>query len=307
MFVLISALGFVPGVIWNWQNDFETLRHLLALTGAEGVHSESLSLINTSISFFEYLKGQLAVVSMFLAPAWLATFIYIFNNKSAGLIYLILPGILAFLFFAFLSFFNEAMVNWPAFAYTGFAIALARWVVVQSRPWKIISYGGVYLSIVLPIIFILPDYTGIKSSKPAQKKEQMIVKRLLGHEQLAKRLDYLKDSLDITDEFFFSDSYHTASELSFYLTGNPQTYVLNMGSRKNQFNSWSGIEQFIGYQNTGIFVSWNYSSMNNKAIFETLLYEESFVSKFHNIPRRIVKIQIWQNLQEYKPLIPSNY
>ncbi|WP_146948315.1 ArnT family glycosyltransferase [Cyclobacterium qasimii] len=307
MFVLISALGFVPAFIWNWQNDFETLRHLLALTGAEGVSSKSFSITTTSKSFFEYLKGQLAIVSLFLVPAWLATFLHVYKNKSAALVYLILPGIIAFLFFGCLSFFKEAMVNWPAFAYTGFAIALARWMVAQSRLWKTISYGGIYLSIALPIIFILPDYTGIKSSETVRKREQMIVKRLLGHEQLAKRIDYLKDSLGISDEFFFSDSYHTASELSFYLSGNPQTYVLNMGSRKNQFNFWSGMEQFLGHQNTGVFVSWNYNTMENKAIFQSLIYEETFVSKFHDIPKRDVRIQVWSNLMEYKPALLSTY
>ena len=307
MYVLISALGFVPAILWNWQNDYETLRHLMALTGTEEVSSKALSVTTTSKSFFEYLKGQLAIVSLFLVPLGLAPFMHTFRNKNANLIYLVLPGFIAFIFFGCLSFFKEAMVNWPAFAYSGFAIALARWMVVQSRLWKIISLGGIFFSIAIPILFILPDYTGIKSIEPIRIREQKIVKRLLGHEQLAKRIDYLKDSLDINNEFIFSDSYHTASELSFYLLENPQTYVLNMGSRKNQFNFWTGMEQFIGHPNTGIFVSWNYNTLNNKAIFETLTYEETFVSKFYGISRRDISIQVWSNLKEYKPTIPSTY
>jgi len=307
MFVLISALGFIPAFIWNWQNDFETFKHLLALTGTEGANAKPFTLSIASKSIFEYLKGQFAIVSLFLVPAWFATFKYIFKNKSDALVYLILPGIIAFLFFACLSLYKEAMVNWPTFAYTGFAIALARWMVVQTKFWKIISFGGIYLSIALPIIFILPDYTGIKSSEPVRKRELMIINRLLGHEQLAKRIDYLKDSLAICDEFIFSDSYHSASELSFYLSGNPQTYVLNVGSRKNQFNFWKGIEQFLGQQNPGIFVSWNYKSMENKATFQTLIHEEAFISKLYDIPRRAVKIQVWRNLIEYKPAIPTTY
>ncbi|MEP0713247.1 MAG: glycosyltransferase family 39 protein, partial [Algoriphagus sp.] len=36
VFVLISLLGFIPALIWNWQNDFNTVKHLLALGGGGG-------------------------------------------------------------------------------------------------------------------------------------------------------------------------------------------------------------------------------------------------------------------------------
>lgn len=307
VFVMISALGFLPIVIWNWQNNFETFLHLLALTGTEGTSSKPFSLTAASKSLLEFVKGQLAIVSLFLLPSWLLTFKFNFKNISTPFIFLVLPGMMAFLIFASLSIFKEAMVNWPTFSYAGLAIVFARWMTLQGKFWKIVSHGGIYISIALPLIFILPDYTGIKSSKTVKKREQRIIKRLLGHEQLAKRIDHLTDSLGIDNAFVFSDSYHTASALSFYLKGNPQTYVLNMGSRKNQFNFWNGIEQFLGRENTGIFVSWNYDSMEDKVSFQSLIHEESFITKFHNIPRRAVKIQYWSNLIEYKPTLPTSY
>jgi len=47
--------------------------------------------------------------------------------------------------------------------------------------------------------------------------------------------------------------------------------------------------------------------MEKKATFQTLIHDESFISKFHDIPRRVVKIQVWRNLVEYKPAIPMTY
>ena len=307
IFFFISILGFIPVLIWNWQNDFDTFRHLSALAGTDGADFKPFKTASAVNRFINYSKEQLAILSLFLLPSWLGLLKFILIRKNIVLGFLVLPGIIAFWLFACLSLIEEVNINWPAFAYCGCAIALARWMDVQNRGWKVISKWGIYLSIGLPVIFILPDFAGLKSNKLFRVKEQKVIHRLLGHQKLAERIDYLKDSLAIREEFIFSDSYHTASELSFYLLGHPQTYVLNMGSRKNQFDLWNGMDQFIGKQNTGIFVSWNFDSMEGKAIFQKLIHEESFLSTYHDIPRRVVKIQIWKNLLEYTPTIPSTY
>src|SRR5690606_1629625 len=36
LFVGISLLGFIPALIWNWQNNFDTFKHLAALSGGGG-------------------------------------------------------------------------------------------------------------------------------------------------------------------------------------------------------------------------------------------------------------------------------
>jgi len=51
-------LGFIPAFIWNWQNDFETFKHLLAMNSTEGANTKPFTLSIASKSFFEYLKGQ---------------------------------------------------------------------------------------------------------------------------------------------------------------------------------------------------------------------------------------------------------
>ena len=306
-FILISLLGFIPAFIWNWQNNFDTFRHLLALSGTEGINNIPTNLSIASRSFIEFILSQMAVVSLFLLPAWLAAFRYTIKSKNAESIYLILPGLLAFLTFAALSIFKDAMINWPAFAYTGLAIVLAKWIDRQSIRWKKITFSGVFLGMFIPILFLSPDYLGLKSSNIMIKTEQNLIKRLLGHQQLAERIDFLTDSLAIEAPFVFSDSYHTASELSFYLSGNPQTYVINMGVRKNQFDLWKGMDQFLGKEKYGVFVSWNYDNFEGKAAFQEIIYEESFVTSFKGIPRRPINIKFCRKLIEYTPSIPSSY
>ena len=123
----------------------------------------------------------------------------------------------------FQSFIKRTEVNWPVFAYTGFAVVLGSWIVRQPRVWRRYASGAILLSILIPVIFLLPDFTGLKSISTVEKGEQKALNRLSGHDSLAQRLEFLKDSLALEDEFYFSDSYHTASELSFYLEGHPQS------------------------------------------------------------------------------------
>jgi undecaprenyl-diphosphatase len=38
-----------------------------------------------------------------------------------------------------------------------------------------------------------------------------------------------------------------ASELAFYMKGNPRTYCINLGRRMNQYDLWPGFDHYIGY------------------------------------------------------------
>lgn len=307
VFVGVSLLGFVPALIWNWENNFDTFKHLATLGGAGGGESKPIDLGNSLKWFLEYFSGQLAIISPFLLPVWFLCFRDVFKSKTNSSVYLALPGVLAFLAFAALSLMKRVEVNWPVFAYTGFAVFLGGWIVSQSQAWRRYAMGAIVLSIIIPVIFLLPDFTFLKSIPSIQRGEQKALNRLIGHEELAQRLEFLKDSLALEDEFYFSDSYHTASELSFYLEGHPQSYVMNMGSRKNQFDLWADMSQFVGKENEGVFVSMNHESMGGRATFETLVYEETFTPYYREIPIRSVKIQVWRNLQSYQPFVPDTY
>src|SRR5690606_36018342 len=110
IFTGISLLGFVPALIWNWQNNFDTFRHLATLGGAGGSGSSSFDFGNSLKWFLEYFSGQLAIISVFLLPAWGASFWKVLKNRDSQSIYLILPAIVTFSAFALLSFFKRTEV-----------------------------------------------------------------------------------------------------------------------------------------------------------------------------------------------------
>ncbi|SMP14994.1 Dolichyl-phosphate-mannose-protein mannosyltransferase [Algoriphagus winogradskyi] len=307
LFVLITLLGFIPALIWNWQNDFDTFKHLAALSGGGGGESKAFDVGKSFGQFFEYLGGQLAMISIFLLPLFVGAFRKVIQNQDRAKVYLLLPALMSWAAFAGLSFLTSIEVNWPVFAYGSLAILMAAWVCEQSLRWQRIRNWGVGLSIGLPLFFLLPDFTLMKSITPIKKAEKSAFRRMAGYEPLAERLVTLRDSLGIEDAYIFSETYHMASELSFYLPDHPQTYMLNMGARKNQFDLWPGLEQFVGKNEVGIFVSWNYDSPGEFADFQELIYEEQLPITFREESLRVATIQVWRKLERFNPYLPDTY
>ncbi|WP_296705482.1 glycosyltransferase family 39 protein, partial [Algoriphagus sp.] len=310
LFFLVMALGFIPVLVWNFQNDFMTFKHVANLAGAGGGAGgeESSFEIGKSLGrFFEFIGGQLAMISIFLLPLVYGSVKNVIKYRSQEKFYLVLPALLTFVGFGFLSFFTEILVNWTIFSYMGLPIILSAWVVDQSEKWLKFRNWAVAISVGLPLLLMLPDFTFFKSIPVIKNGEKLLYRRMSGYDPLASRIDFLEDSLGLEEVFVFSETYHMASELSFYLEDNPQTYMLNMGARKNQFDLWPGLEQFVGNEKTGIFVSWNYDSPGKFARFETLEYEEDFQVYFRGDSLRKAKIQIWKNLQGFDPYIPETY
>ncbi|UZD21959.1 ArnT family glycosyltransferase [Algoriphagus halophytocola] len=306
VFLGISLIGFAPMLIWNWQNDFYTFKHLAALSGGGG-GTAPFDFGKALKQFFEYVGGQLAMVSVFVLPVFAGFVIrsrFYARRKS---IYLVLAPVMSWAGFAFLSFLTSIEVNWPVFAYSSLAIALAAWVCEQKPLWIKLRNWGIGLSIALPLLFILPDVTFLKTVKPIKKAEKSAFRRMAGYDPLAARLQTLRDSLELQDAFIFSETYHMASELSFYLPDHPQTYMLNMGARKNQFDLWPGLEQFLGEEKVGIFVSWNYDSPGDFASFRELIYEEELPVAFRGEPLRVATIQVWRKLETFDPYRPDTY
>lgn len=306
LFVVITLLGFIPALIWNWQNNFDTFKHLAALSGGGG-EPKPFDVGKSFGQFFEYIAGQLAMISVFMLPLFVGAFRKTIQSQDRAKVYLLLPAVMSWAGFAFLSFLTSIEVNWPVFAYGSLAIVMAAWVCNQSLTWQRIRNWGVGLSIGLPLFFLLPDFTFMKSIPAIKKVEKSAFRRMAGYEPIAERLVTLRDSLEIEDAYIFSETYHMASELSFYLPEHPQTYMLNMGARKNQFDLWPGLEQFVGKDEVGIFVSWNYDSPGEFADFQELLYEEELPITFRDEPLRVAKIQVWRKLEAFSPYLPDTY
>ncbi|MDF2158779.1 glycosyltransferase family 39 protein [Algoriphagus sp. CAU 1675] len=305
-FLGAGAFGFFPGFIWNLQNNFTNYKHLAFLSGVAG-EGHTFDFMAWMGRFGEFGLGQIAIFSIFLFPFLVIASISFFRNPTKTDLYLLLFPVLSWIGFGLVTFLNDVEANWPVFAYPVLPIFMSKWFFQQSETWLKFRNWGVTFSLGIPLLLLSPDLYSFKDFQVFKKVEKASFRRMVGYEPLAKRIEFLRDSLHLGEDFLFSESYHMASEMAFYLPDHPQTYTVNLGTRKNQFDLWEGLENQVGKDRVGIFVSWNKNSPEGATVFEELVYEEKFPVWFKGDSLRQATIQIWKNLQEYTPLISDTY
>jgi hypothetical protein len=199
------------------------------------------------------------------------------------------------------------LVNWPGFTYPSIAVFLAPQVASLAGNWKSYRWVSVTLSLGLIFLLLIPNYGDWKSSGPIHAGEKALFKRVVGYKELGSRVQTLADSLAGNQAVIFSESYHTASELSFYMPSHPQTLVINMGSRKNQWDLWPGMDLQVGNPGRFVFVSRIKDGPEEVAKFKKLIYEEEVPFYFGKDSIGKTKIQIWEHLLEYNPVNTSSF
>jgi hypothetical protein len=306
LFLLLGAIGFLPSFIWNWQNDFNTFRHLASLGGVSG-SEDGFQFLKWLARLGEYLLGQLAMISIFFLPIFFCSVKSLKSALDSKTTFILLPVFFSWLGFGLLTIFTEVEANWPAFAYVTLPIFMSKWISEQSFKWEKVRNVGIAFSLSLPLILVLPGVFPLKNLELIKSIERNSFKRLAGYLDLGKRIDFLEDSLAIEQPIIFSETYHMASELAFYLEDHPQTYTINLGGRKNQFDLWEGIDKYKCVPRKAIFVSWNLDSPEEVTHFEQLLYEENFQVEFRGDSLRTAKIRVFENLLDYNPVRPDAF
>jgi hypothetical protein len=132
--------------------------------------------------------------------------------------------------------------------------------------------------------------------------------RLAGYREMGARVDFIKDSLELDDSFVFSDSYHLSSEMAFYMQGNPQTFNINLGRRKYQFDLWPGIEQFEDKGLYGIYITREKEIQNAVEMgFDQKVLEEKFYTIYRGDTVKTYIIAVFENLNHIQEAQTNSY
>jgi 4-amino-4-deoxy-L-arabinose transferase-like glycosyltransferase len=230
--ILISLLGLLPSLIWNYQHEWATFKHVLF---------HNMAVNKTGGNFFEFLGGQLLLLSPFIFGVLVWSFKHLRKVERSwrwcgGLCLLILGmGLVT-------SMFKKMQANWIVYAYPSGIVFLSYYAVERLGNGILWLKTGIVLSVVIFAVLVGSIYfpLGIQPFKHTQ-----------GWERLSSGLQ--KADYDPEEDFLFSSSYHMASLLSFYGPGQKVAYFFNLdGVRKNQFTYWPGVGSHVG-QN-GFFV-----------------------------------------------------
>lgn len=258
---VLGSLGLIPVIVWNAQNDWGTVRHLMGHLGLRGGDMPVTTMPTGEAAEFsllwalEFIGTQLGMVGpgLVLAAMGLASIRREADPaRRAGKRFLACVGIPLLALYFVLSFIAEGEGNWPVAAYITL-LALAGWTAADAitdyrarvnawlaiepgadgrRPWmgrirsKPETYGQVFWHITIGFglvagLGMLRMDLVAKVPGPAQIAP---VGRFTGADRIAAHAAELARGLEKQTgrpAFFVSQHYGRASQLAFYLPRAP--------------------------------------------------------------------------------------
>ena len=266
--LIIVFLVCLPMLYWNISNSFIGAKHVLGLMGANRPPIEWGHAIGRSVG---YLGGQLACLSPFLIFPFYTVFKKWVRKRIEddyiAITYLVVSVFFVWLFFLVLSV-RRNDINWTFFSFTAIPLltgySLVRFFRWKSRLIMVLASAALIGIILFPSCL---DRVGMKKVYPPKID---LYHKQAGWDQLGNDVSaIIKKNRNPRKVFIFSNTYQIASELAFYVDGQPQTYCINNERRMNQFDLWPGIDQFKNRDYDAVYVSarpvpdWLRLSFNN--------------------------------------------
>ncbi|MEW6673760.1 MAG: glycosyltransferase family 39 protein [Thermodesulfobacteriota bacterium] len=255
--VLLGSLLFLPVILWNAQNDWNSVRHVAYLGGANqqfAIHWKY---------FGDFMASQAGLLSplVFLLVLWAWSLVLLKKYRSESWIYyyLFFTSFPMFALFGFLSLHTRVYGNWPGAGYLTAAVMVAAFFTGQekeifrsgkpSSSHKLWSWtvGSAYVITALVLIQVVWPIL------PIPPKLDRTATELSGWRELGIKAEQLRRQMPMPDRtFLFGLRYQTASELAFYTPGQPRTVSINKWKRPNVYDYWWKDEDLIGRDAVGL-------------------------------------------------------
>ena len=255
--VLLGILMFLPVILWNIDNGWNTFRHVAHKGGvdrATGLHLDYM------IDFILSQMGLLSpIIFLLLLMVWFSPFKLSRVTNAWIFKYLFFTSFPVPALFTLLSLHTHVEGNWAAPGYLASAVLISGYIdnrespgtgrkrqTVTQRiwPWAVgSSYlltGLIFLHTLWPIL-------------PIPIKLDRIAKETSGWNELGQQMHNMQQSMpDPEKTFFFGLKYQTASEVAFYAPGKPQTVSINKWRRPNAYEYWWNDADLMGWDAVGV-------------------------------------------------------
>jgi 4-amino-4-deoxy-L-arabinose transferase-like glycosyltransferase len=243
--LLLAALFLLPVLYWNWAHEWPTGRFLFHRGALD--QQAHINPLNPLI----FLGGQAGVLSPLL---FIGLILVIFwpgltkQEERTEVTYLLTLFAPLFLFYLVISFQQTSQANWAAAAYVGGLILLAaKWSNLAAEfAWA--KWAGI---VGLAIAFIETaalHETGWLRLPPGKDP----LDRARGSQDLAAQIDALQAKTGA--HVIIANKYMTAALLSFYLPGQPTTFMPVSSAPYNQIILWPSYRQ-VRPTDDALFVS----------------------------------------------------
>ncbi len=248
--VLLGLLMFFPVVYWNAQNNWNFIRHVAYLGGAnEGftLHVKYLG---------EYFGSQAGLLSpLVFVMILMAWYTVIKRWRQPGhwmQQYLLCTSLPMIAIFAFLSLHTRVYGNWPGAGYLTATVLAAvlfgpdsgkKHNSVKLWFWTIATSTAITAIVLLQVVWpVLPLTTELDRTST----------EIYGWKELGVKAHAVHTSMPRPEKtFYFGLRYQIASELAFYVPGQPETVSINKWKRPNVYDYWRKDEDLLGWDAVG--------------------------------------------------------
>jgi 4-amino-4-deoxy-L-arabinose transferase-like glycosyltransferase len=233
LMVGIAALFLLPLLIWNWQHGWPTSQFLVHRGHLdEQTHFRPLAAL-------AFLGQQAGVISPLLFLGLLAAVFWpkVARTSAVETGYLLALFFPLFLFYLVLSFQRTGQANWAAAAYVGGLILVAaKWdALIQA------NHQARWLATAALAMAFLETIVLHETSWLHLPHRVDILDRARGSRDLATKVAALQANTGM--HYVIANKYMTAALLSFYLPGQPTTYMPLSSAPFNQVVLWPTYRQ----------------------------------------------------------------
>ena len=231
--LLVVVLFLIPVIVWNWQHGFPT-SHFLVHRGAL---DERMRL--RPFEVLSFLGQQAGVISPILFLGLLAAvcwprFAPTPREQTGYLLALFLP---LFLVYLFLSFQKASQANWAAASYvSGLILVAAKWCEADRiYPWaRWVIFTGLMIAVLETALLHETSWLHLPGRLDP-------IDRARGSRDLAAQVSALQAKSGAP--VVIANKYMTAALLSFYLPGQPDTFMPVSSPPFNQLVLWPTYRQ----------------------------------------------------------------
>jgi 4-amino-4-deoxy-L-arabinose transferase-like glycosyltransferase len=229
LMVLVAALFLLPVIYWNWAHGWPTTSFLFH----RGALDEKARI--NPLHALVFLGGQAGVVSPLL---FFGLIVVIFwpgltkTNERTPMAYLLALFAPLFLFYLLLSFQRTSQANWAAAAYvSGFILLAAKWnnLTVKFSWTKWLGIAGLAIALIETATLHETNWLHLPAGKDP-------LDRARGWKDLAAQITALEKKTGT--KVIIANKYMTAALLSFYLPGQPTTFMPVSSAPYNQILLW---------------------------------------------------------------------
>jgi 4-amino-4-deoxy-L-arabinose transferase-like glycosyltransferase len=232
--MLVTALLFlVPAIIWNVQHRWPTIAWLLQRGGLNKLGGFHPGFV------LDFLTTQAGVISPLLFLGLLFVFFRprLWRSPQPATAYAAALFLPLFGLYLLLSFHYRGQPNWTAAAYVGGIVLLAaKWLdLVKLHSWaRWLAVAALLLAAAETIILLDTRWLNLPRGRDP-------LDRARGSRNLAAQVARWQQATGA--KFIIGDHYMVAALLSFYLPGQPKTFVPVVSPPSNQLELWPTFDQ----------------------------------------------------------------